>query len=541
MKSLEILSADEMKRVDAASVDAGIPIAELMEHAGEAVAAFCLRHYPNAAHVLVLAGKGNNGGDGLVAARALAGEGVGVRVLLAGRQADVKGAAEQALLRLKEATDDGIVEELSDEVAGDALALQELFSEADLIVDAIVGTGFKPPLHGMAMQLRDALAAMQIPVVAVDLPSGWDADSQQEKAPDAFRADAVVTFTAPKFAHVFGHLTERVFGPVVVAELGSPESAVRSGAKLHWSGSSKRRTEQPRPVNSNKGKFGHVLVVGGSFGTAGAPSMASLACLRSGAGLVTAAVPRSIVNLVGGVTPELMVRPLAEDDNGVASTAALLNLNALTQGIKVIALGPGLSMRGEASFFARSLVERTTLPIIIDADGLNAFDADHVGSLDGRDRPMVLTPHPGEFARLLGRTVPEVEADRIQLARSFAIEHHLTLVLKGWRTLIAHADGSVAVNTNGNPGLAKGGSGDILTGIVAAMLAQYPSNVAQAVEAAVFLHGLAADLAVQHRNEKTLLATDVIDALSDAFDYRTQDEDGLEWLCGVRSMKREQG
>jgi hydroxyethylthiazole kinase-like uncharacterized protein yjeF len=213
---------------------------------------------------------------------------------------------------------------------------------------------------------------------------------------------------------------------------------------------------------------------------------------------------------------------------------ALDGLETLTKGIKVIAIGPGLSTLGQAGEFVRGVVEKTTLPIVIDADGLNAFDADHVGSLDGRTRTMVLTPHPGEFARLLGKTVPEVEAERVNLARAFATEHNLTLVLKGWRTLIAHPTGEIAINTNGNPGLAKGGSGDILTGIVAAMLAQFPSNVAEAVEAAVYLHGLAADLAVQHRNEKTLLATDVIAALTEAFDYRTQDEDGLEWICGVR-------
>jgi hydroxyethylthiazole kinase-like uncharacterized protein yjeF len=534
MMSLQILSAAEMKQADAASVSAGVPIAQLMEAAGEAVAAFCLRQHPEAAHVLVLCGKGNNGGDGMVAARLLAGEGVGVRVLLAGREADVQGDAAAALAALKDATSDEIVEELTEAFASDADGLRELLEEADLILDALVGTGFKPPLRGSAAQLRDAVAELRIPVVAVDLPSGWDADSREETTPEAFRADAVVTFTAPKLAHVFGHLTTAVFAPVVVGDIGSPESAVQSDSRLHWSGSSKSMTEQPRPINSNKGKFGHVLVVGGSFGTAGAPSMASLACLRAGAGLVTAAVPRSIVNLVGSVTPELMVRPLAEDADGIVAALALDGLETLTKGIKVIAIGPGLSTLGQAGEFVRGVVEKTTLPIVIDADGLNAFDADHVGSLDGRTRTMVLTPHPGEFARLLGKTVPEVEAERVNLARAFATEHNLTLVLKGWRTLIAHPTGEIAINTNGNPGLAKGGSGDILTGIVAAMLAQFPSNVAEAVEAAVYLHGLAADLAVQHRNEKTLLATDVIAALTEAFDYRTQDEDGLEWICGVR-------
>ena len=278
---MKVLTAAEMGEADTRSVEMGVPIAELMEGAGEAVAKFVLRQYPEAARVMVVCGKGNNGGDGMVAARLLAGEGVGVRVLLVGRAEEVKGEAALALERLKEATDEGIVEELVD---GSVEELAELLSEADLLVDALVGTGFKPPLRGAAATVRDAIAQVQVPVVAVDLPSGWDADSIEETVDGAFRADAVVTFAAPKKAHVFGHLTADVFGPVVVGEIGSPADAVVSESGLHWGGEAKAVTEKARPINSNKGKFGHVLVVGGSYGTAGAPSMASLACLRAGAG-----------------------------------------------------------------------------------------------------------------------------------------------------------------------------------------------------------------------------------------------------------------
>jgi NAD(P)H-hydrate epimerase len=267
--------------------------------------------------------------------------------------------------------------------------------------------------------------------------------------------------------------------------------------------------------------------------------MASLACLRAGSGLVTAAVPRELVSLVGAIAPELMVRGLKEDAEGSAAASNLDHLEELLKGIKVIAVGPGLSTRGEASEFARRLIAETTLPIVIDADALNAFDASLAKSLNGTGRTMVVTPHPGEMARLLGGTVKDVEADRISIARQFATEHQVTLVLKGWRTLIAHPDGSVGVNTSGNPALAKGGSGDILTGMVAAMLAQYPENVAQAVESAVYLHGLAADLCVQTMDEKTVLATDVLNHLSDAYKYRTRDEDGLQWICGLRVEREE--
>ncbi len=530
---MKVLTAAEMGLADQRTAKASISLDELMESAGAVVAAFCLRQYPQAAHVMVLCGKGNNGGDGMVAARLLAGEGVGVRVLLVGKREEIGEGAHAAWAKLEEACGPEVIEELGD--GTDVEVLSEYLDEADLIVDAVFGTGFKGPMReGAAVALRDAVTRVQVPVVAVDLPSGWDADSYEETVEGAFRADAVVTFTAPKIAHCFGHLTADVFGPVVVGEIGSPDEAVLSELNITWAGSSKALTEKRRPINSNKGKFGHVLVVGGSYGTAGAPSMASLACMRAGAGLVTAAVPRELVNLVGAIAPELMVRGLSQGAEGSADLKNLDMLGELLKGIKVIAIGPGLSTKGEASDFARELILKTTLPIVIDADALNAFDSDKAKLLDGHGRTMVLTPHPGEMARLLGITVKEVEADRIHLAKKFAMEHGLTLVLKGWRTLVAHPDGRIAVNTTGNPALAKGGSGDILTGIIAALVAQHPEQVAEAVETAVYLHGLAADLVVRGMDEKTVLATDVVDHLSEAFRYMQVDEDGLSWVCGVR-------
>jgi NAD(P)H-hydrate epimerase len=208
-------------------------------------------------------------------------------------------------------------------------------------------------------------------------------------------------------------------------------------------------------------------------------------------------------------------------------------LDALVRQISVVALGPGLSTEGDAPAFARQVVEKTTVPVVVDADALNAFQG-KTHLLNGRGRVLVLTPHPGEMARLAGLTVKEVEADRVGLARRFATEHQLTLVLKGWRTLVAHPDGSVAVNTSGNPSMAKGGSGDILTGIVAGMLAQFPADARRAVEAAVYLHGLAGDFAARAMDEHTVLATDTVAHLSDAFRYRVNDEYGLTWICGLR-------
>jgi NAD(P)H-hydrate epimerase len=536
-----------------------VPLAELMENAGGAVAGFCLRRYAAAERVVALCGKGNNGGDGLVAARVLAAAGVDVEVLLLGRGDEVKGEAAVALRRLREDAPEVEVREVVDEAA--LAAASGGLERAELVIDAVVGTGFKPPLppqraeaarrgpglRGLAASVREMVAKVNAVVVAVDLPSGWDADSMEQRAEGAFRADAVVTFTRPKLAHMFGSLTGSsknggAFGPVVVAEIGSPDAAVVSASGLSWAGAAKAIAERPRDVNSNKGMYGHVLVVGGSYGKAGAPAMASLAALRAGAGLVTAAVPGEIVSDIGRVAPELMVVALrefgavekADAGFGTASVANMEKerLERILKGIKVVAVGPGLGQEGTTPEFVRGLVADCKLPMVVDADALNAF-AGRADLLDGTGRVMVLTPHPGEMARLAGMTVKEVEADRVGLARRFATEHKLTLVLKGWRTLVAHPDGRVAVNTSGNPAMAKGGSGDILTGMVAAMLAQFPDDVARAAEAAVYLHGLAGDFAARAMDEHTVLATDTVTHLADAFRYRVKDA-GMTWICGVR-------
>jgi len=526
---MKILTAEEMGAADRRSVEMGVPVSALMENAGAAVARFCMRRFAGEGMVVVVCGKGNNGGDGMVAARLMAMAKRRVRVVLLGAFSDVKGDAAVAL--------DSARGQVNFVAAGDGAALKAALEGAALIVDAVVGTGFKPPLRGLAVVARDLIAEMSVPVVAVDLPSGWDADSLALSEAGAFRADAVVTFAAPKRAHVFGSLTAaKVFGPVVIADIGTPEAAVVSDACMTWAGASKAVTEMPRGVDGNKGRFGHVLILGGALGKAGAPSMASLAAMRAGAGLVTAAVPREVLATVAAVAPELMLTPLVESREGGLALEQLAEdvLGKMLKGISVVGIGPGLGSEGTTSEFVREFVRRVSLPMVIDADALNAF-AGCSGLLEeaAKGRTVVLTPHPGEMGRLVGMTVKEVEADRVGLARRFATEHGVTLVLKGWRTLIAHPDGRVAVNTTGNPAMAKGGSGDVLTGIVAAMLAQYKDDVAGAVEAAVFLHGLAGDFACLAQDEHTVLATDTVGHLWEAFRARVVDEDGLTWICGL--------
>ena len=556
---MRILSGAEMAAADERSVAMGIPIAKLMDNAGRAVARFVLRRGPSTGLIVVLCGKGHNGGDGMVAARYLATAGREVRVVLLGAAADLQAPVLNAWESA--ATEAHAGSKIEGFEAEDKKALESALESAVLVLDAIVGTGFKPPLRGLASDARDLLAKSEIPVIAVDLPSGWDADAttlhaaggstqtvsdSQDLQNQPIRAAAVVTFAAPKLAHIFGHLTPGLlFGPVVVADIGIPQSALPGDADLHWGGSAKAIAETPRGIDGNKGRFGHVLLLGGAFGKSGAPSMMSLAALRTGAGLVTAAVPRSILLEVARITPELMTAALAESPGGEGGlsldTLEPKTLEKLLKKISVVGVGPGLGEAGTTPEFVRRFVAQVTVPMVLDADALNCLDVDtsilkqaSAGKdAQGNPRTLVLTPHPGEMARLLGCSIREVEADRLNLARKFATEHGVTLVLKGWRTLIAHPNGRVAVNTTGNPSMAKGGSGDILTGIVAAMLAQYPDHVAEAVEAAAFLHGLAGDFACLAQDEHTVLATDTVAHLQTAFRARVTDADGFTWIAGT--------
>jgi len=543
---MKILSTADMFAVDLrTSTDYGVSFTTLMENAGAAVARFMQHELPSARRVVVLCGKGNNGGDGIVAARHLAESGHQVSILLLARAADTKAEVRQML----EAMPFPPIE-ITDPAEFDSPRIHELCAQADVFVDAVLGTGFKPPLRGLAVTAGELLEQFPFtPVVSVDLPSGWDADSRAFTQPGAFRSDAVVTFTAPKLAHISGHLTQGGAltrpgnlkqGPIVVADIGSPAAAIQSTTGLTWAGASKQIADTPRSPDGNKGKFGHVLVIGGADGKAGAPAMASLACLRAGVGLVTAAIVPSILPTVAAIAPELMTTPLLAGSSGAISADNLQpeNLRHLLKKIAVIAIGPGLGEDPDAQDFVLGLIENAKheesakIPMVIDADALNAI-AQRRFPIHGAGRTLVLTPHPGEMGRLVQKTIPEVEADREGIARAYATEHHVTLVLKGWRTIIAHPDGRLAINTTGNPGLAKGGSGDILTGIIAALLAQYKDAPDKAVEAAVYLHGLAADLAVAEQNEHTLLATDVIAHLWKAYSFRAYSRaDGYTWLQG---------
>jgi NAD(P)H-hydrate epimerase len=560
MVAMDVLSASEMQSCDRLTAERfGVSSTQLMRQAAEAVAAFVRSEFPQAWRVTVLCGQGNNGGDGLMVARLLLASGLEVTTLLLGSPAGLSGDALLAWDELAAQEVGGGAVHIV--LSGEEFKRYDAALRTDLLIDAVVGTGFKPPLRRLPLAALEWARQSDAPVLAVDLPSGWGADEKGAAAVGpVFRADAVMTFTAPKAAHVFGHLTRCWLQPVVVAAIGSPEEAITTaheagGPGLTWAGTALELAQRPRPTIANKGSFGHVLVVGGTFGSAGgkvgAPAMAALAALRSGAGLVTAAVPEAAMGVVAAVTPELMTWPLRANVAGQIDAPDANGLAELVANKTVLAIGPGMGQAAVTAEFLGALLRASTVPVVIDADGLNLLAATpdlmaEVKAMALAGRTVVLTPHPGEMARLAGISVAEVQADRLGTVRGLAGRLAATVVLKGARTLIAHPDGRVAVNTTGNPGMAKGGSGDLLAGLIAGLMAQFPNEREKAVVAAVYLHGLAADLAVRRLDEHTLLATDCLDDLarafqSQAFHFHSKGQSGYVWLQGLPNQTRVAG
>ena len=508
---MKIVSAAEMREIDRATSERfGVPSLTLMENAGSAVARFILSEYPQAKRISVICGKGNNGGDGFVIARQLAESGRVVRVLLLCVPEELRGDSAAMFQKL-----DILPLVVRDVNALESAADEPVFT-ADLIVDAILGTGFRPPLSPLYAAAIARMNKSRALVIAVDIPSGANADAMQAHSGVVARADAVVTFIAPRPAHVFAKMTD---GPTVIAPISSPPEAIVSNLGLHLSTPADfAALLEPRQRDSNKGIYGHVLVIGGSLGKAGAAAMAGFSALRAGAGLSTVATARSVLTTVAGFHPEVMTEPLEETEAGTISRRALDSgsVASLVEGKSVLAIGPGISRQPETAEFVRATVQKYDTPMVLDADALNAFE-NLTGELMGRGRTLVITPHPGEMSRLTGMSVTSIQANRIEVARKFAREHELIVVLKGYRTLIASPDGAVWVNPTGNPGMATGGTGDVLTGMVSSLIAQHPEHVLEATALAAYLHGLAGDLAAEELGEHSLVATDLVRYLPEAF------------------------
>jgi ADP-dependent NAD(P)H-hydrate dehydratase / NAD(P)H-hydrate epimerase len=517
---MKILTASQMRHIDRITTERyGVPSLSLMEHAGAGVVGFLSRRFNPLTdqRISVLCGRGNNGGDGFVVARLLRDQELKPRVLLFGEPAALKGDAAINYGRLAALDPPEIIRDLS--------AWHErkpTLEDTTLFIDALLGTGLAQPLHGLLLEVVRNLngAFPRARRVAVDLPTGLAADSG-ELIGECVHADASVTFTAPKYPHVFPPACEEV-GEWTVVDIGTPPEAVENDPDLFLRLIQREELgwlKAPRQMDSHKGTFGHVLVIAGSFGKTGAAAMAAKSALLTGAGLVTVATPKTVLPTVAALGMEWMTEPLPETDAGTVSMKALDDgiLDDLIRGKSVLAVGPGLGSVPETAEVIRRLVNRITVPLVLDADGLNAFDG-RVDELGAGNHARILTPHPGEMARLYGIPTAEIQKRRVDVARHFAMRHHLHLVLKGARTLVASSDGRVAVNPTGNPGMAKGGTGDCLTGIVAGLLAQYPDRpVSEVVEAAVYLHGLAGDLAARRLGQHSMLAGDLLDSVPEAF------------------------
>lgn len=520
---MKVLTAAEMQRIDRLTTERyGVPSLTLMENAGRGVVEFLAERFaPLDRHAIaILCGRGNNGGDGMVVARLLRERGLKPRVLLLADPRSLKGDAAVNYERLAASGAPGVAENLP---AWERV--KPSLAGTTLLIDALLGTGLSKPLEGfLAEVVRDINTAFPgARVAAVDLPSGVSADTG-ELMGECVRADASVTFTAPKVAHVFPPACERV-GDWVVRAIGTPREVLQNDPELLLNLTCREDLAwvvQARKLEAHKGNFGHVLILAGSIGKTGAAAMAAKAALRAGAGLVTVATARSALPIIAALGMEYMTEPLPETEWGTISLRAFDGgrLEKLVEGKTVLAVGPGIGTVPETAEVVRRVVNQYNGPLVLDADGLNAFAGCRASFRTDRRPPgaAVLTPHPGEMARLTGQATSEILAQRLKVAREFATRHEVCLVLKGFRTLTAAPDGQVWVNPTGNPGMATGGTGDVLTGLIAGLLAQYPGCLpAEVVTAAVYLHGLAGDLAAQDLGQTSLIAGDLLATLPRAF------------------------
>jgi NAD(P)H-hydrate epimerase len=515
---MRILNAAQMREADRYTIDEiGIPSLVLMENAGRQVVAAMEATYESRleGRVAVLCGRGNNGGDGFVVARTLIQRGIDAAVFVIGSVGDVRGDARINLDILGRL---GVtVVEIADEQTWE-LHFSEI-SQCTLVVDAIFGTGLGSPLGGMLETVVADVNASGIPIVAIDLPSGLSADTPHVIG-DCIDASMTVTLAAPKLPLVLPP-GEAHAGDVVIADIGIPSDVIDGleGPRIELlTPEQLRPLVSPRAPDSHKGDYGRVTIVAGSRGKTGAAHLAAVGALRSGAGLVTVATPACCLPIVAAMAPEYMTAGLAEETGGFVAAAAVDAVLEMQH--DVVACGPGLGRDAGVASFVRALVDRATVPLVLDADALTVL-ADDPAVLTGReDREIIITPHPGEMARLIGSSIEEVQGNRIEVAGNFAATHRVYVVLKGHRTIIATPEGRLFINPTGSAGLATGGTGDVLTGVIAAWLGQLLDAEA-ACRLAVFVHGGAGDLAEASVGQVAMTASDVVARLGEALNRLT--------------------
>ena len=507
---MKIATAKQIRDIDRRAIrEFGIPGPVLMENAATAIAFEMERFFEglDGVKVGIICGKGNNGGDGLALARRLRIRGVPVRVCLLASFAALKGEAKLNLAILRK-MDVEIVPNAS------SPAIAEMIAWSDVVVDAMLGVGISSPLKGNHAIAAELMNMAGRPVVAVDIPTGINADTGEVMG-SAVRADLTVTMVLPKRGLVL-YPGASFAGKVRVVDIGIPAEVIEKeriqvGLLEHdqawgWTGE--------RDRDSHKGDFGHLMVIAGSLGKAGAAVMAAKGALRTGAGLVSVAAPMGLIPVIQQQVMEAMCIPAGESIDGTLGIGSENELLKASDSMTACAIGPGLTTHYETVQVVRNLVQRMSIPMVIDADGVNAL-AGLVDMLKKAKTPVVMTPHPGEMARLLGVSTDDVQKDRIGRASDAAAKFGVTLVLKGAGTVVATPYGEVFINTTGNPGMASGGTGDVLTGMIGSLLAQ-GYGPTRAACLAVYLHGLAGDLAAEEKGEAGMIAGDVIEKIPEA-------------------------
>lgn len=507
---MKIATAKQVKNIDRrATREFGIPGPVLMENAASAIMAEMEKYFDGliGVRVGIICGKGNNGGDGLALARRLSIRGVPVRVALLASFTAVSGEAKVNL---------SILRKMDVEITQNASArfVADISEWSDIIVDAILGVGLSSPLKGLYAQAVDTINASGRPVVAIDVPTGIDSDTGAVMG-TAIMADLTVTMAVLKRG-IMVFPGARNAGEVRIADIGIPSEVIEKekiNVRLLNKGSLLGILGR-RDQDAHKGDFGHLLVIAGSPGKAGAATMTAKSALRTGTGLVSVGTPNGLVPIIQQQVFEAMCIPSAESIDGTIGLGAETELLKVAAKMSACAIGPGLSTHYETVTMVRSFLQQITIPIVIDADGLNAL----IGYLDVIKKnkgPVIMTPHPGEMARLLGITISDVQKDRIGIATVFAVKYNVTIVLKGAGTVVANPDGLVYINNTGNPGMATGGTGDALTGMIGGFLAQGFASL-QAACLGVYLHGLAGDLAAKEKGEAGMIAGDLIEKIPQA-------------------------
>lgn len=514
---MKVITSHTMREIDRRAIELfGIPGLELMERAGRSCAEIIDARYGSGEGrtVVIFAGKGNNGGDGFVIARVLHGMGWNVILLLHGARDEIGGDARVNLEMLPS----GVVQ--LDVAAGDPARVGELLGGAALVVDALLGTGLKSGVAGIYAASIGLINVSGRPVVAVDIPSGVDATTGSILG-TAVRAELTVTFALAKLGHVL-HPGAGCAGELLVTDIGIPAELLSAAPGVeYFDAGSGAAILRPRQISCHKGDNGHSLIIAGSTGKSGAAAMAANSAMRSGGGLVTLAVPESIHQILEIKCTESMTVPLADSGSGALPLSASARVAELLSGRDVVAIGPGLGMEEETQQLVRNVVTSTRVPLVMDADALNAV-AGHLEIVrNSHSKAVVMTPHPGEMARLAGVSVARIESDRLGAAAGFAAQNGVYLILKGAGTVIAAPDGRLALNSSGNPGMASAGMGDVLTGVVTALLAQGYEPFA-ACCLAVYCHGAAGDMVARDRGEIGLIATDLQEMLPYVFKMLTE-------------------